>query len=68
MNSKECISKTEFDRINSIDKFLDKLENNPKLVDSLSESRLDILINYYSEITQKNEEKIIALRKKLENK
>ena len=56
MNSKEKSFKSEFSKINTIDKFLEKLENNPKLVDNLSENRLDILINYYSEITQKNEE------------
>lgn len=67
MNSKNGNSRVEFDKINNIDKFLEKLENNPKLLDNLSEKRLDILINYYSDVTQKNEEKLIALRKKVEN-
>lgn len=57
--------KQEFDSINSIDKFLDKLENNPGLVDNLSEGRLDVLINYYSNLTRKNEEKIRNLKNKL---
>ena len=43
--------KQEFDSINSIDKFLEKIENNPSLVDNLSEGSLDVLINYYSNIT-----------------
>lgn len=59
--------KQEFDSINSIDKFLEKIENNPSLVDNLSEGRLDVLINYYSNITRKNEEKISRLKKKLAN-
>ena len=59
--------KQEFDSINSIDKFLGKIENNPSLVDNLSEGRLDVLINYYSNITRKNEEKISRLKKKLAN-
>lgn len=67
MSSKNGNSRVEFDKINNIDKFLEKLENNPKLLDNLSEKRLDILINYYSDVTQKNEEKLIALRKKVEN-
>ena len=57
--------KQEFDSVNSIDKFLDKLENNPSLVDNLSEGRLDVLINYYSNLTRKNEEKIRNLKNKL---
>ena len=60
--------KNELENINTIDRFLNKLENNPELVDNLSENRLDILIDYYTEITQKNEEKINKLKKKLENK
>lgn len=67
MNSKKSNFKNEFDKINNIDKFLEKLENNPKLVDSLSENRLDILINYYTDVTQKNEEKLINLRRKVGN-
>ena len=57
--------KQEFDSINSIDKFLEKIENNPSLVDNLSEGRLDVLINYYSNLTRKNEEKIRNLKNKL---
>lgn len=57
--------KQEFDSVNSIDKFLDKLENNPSLVDNLSEGRLDVLINYYSNLTRKNEEKIKKLKSKV---
>lgn len=57
--------KQEFDSVNSIDKFLDKLENNPSLVDNLSEGRLDVLINYYSNLTRKNEEKIKNLKSKV---
>ena len=60
--------KNELENINTIDRFLNKLENNPELVDNLSENRLDILIDYYTEITQKNEEKINKLKMKLENK
>lgn len=65
MKQSKNTTKQEFDSINSIDKFLDKLENNPSLVDNLSEGRLDVLINYYSNLTRKNEEKIRNLKNKL---
>lgn len=65
MKQSKNTTKQEFDSINSIDKFLDKLENNPGLVDNLSEGRLDVLINYYSNLTRKNEEKIRNLKNKL---
>ena len=67
MKQSKNTTKQEFDSINSIDKFLEKIENNPSLVDNLSEGRLDVLINYYSNITRKNEEKISRLKKKLAN-
>ena len=65
MKQSKNTTKQEFDSINSIDKFLDKLENNPGLVDNLSEGRLDVLINYYSNLTRKNEEKKRNLKNKL---
>lgn len=67
MNFEENTLKQEFDSIDSIDKFLDKLENNPQLVDRLSGKRLDILINYYLNITKENDEKIKKLKEKLAN-
>ncbi len=56
-----------FENINTIDQFLNKLENNPELVDNLSEKRLDILIGYYTNLTQKNEERISELKRKNAN-
>lgn len=56
-----------FQNINTIDQFLNKLENNPELVDSLSEKRLDILIKYYTDITMKNEIRIAELKRKIKN-
>lgn len=67
MNLEENTLKQEFDSIDSIDKFLDKLENNPQLVDRLSGKRLDVLINYYLNITKENDEKIKMLKEKLAN-
>ncbi len=56
-----------FENINTIDQFLNKLENNPELVDNLSEKRLDILIGYYTNLTKKNEERINELKRKNAN-
>ena len=56
-----------FENINTIDQFLNKLENNPELVDNLSEKRLDILIGYYTNLTKKNEERINKLKRKNAN-
>lgn len=55
-----------FENINTIDQFLNKLENNPELVDNLSEKRLDILIGYYTNLTKKNEERINELKRKMQ--
>ena len=48
-----------FENINTIDQFLNKLENNPELVDNLSEKRLDILIGYYTNLTKKMKKELM---------
>ena len=44
--------------------FIQKLENNPNLVEKLSDERLQKLINYYIKLTNENRKKIDILKRK----
>lgn len=46
------------DKKNELEKFMKELENNPDLVENLSDDRLDILIKYYEKIIEEKEVKI----------
>lgn len=45
--------------------FIEKIEDNPDLVENLSEDRLDKLISYYEKLTAKKAEKIKRLKASL---
>jgi len=45
--------------------FIEKIEDNPDLVENLSEDRLDKLISYYERITKEKAEKIKRLKESL---
>ena len=50
---------------NKFKSFISEIENNPDLVEKLSEDRLDRLIDYYEKITKEKAQKIKRLNKLL---
>lgn len=51
-----------YDRNYKLKKFMKELEENPNIIDNLSDDRLDKLISYYEKITSEKAEKIHRLK------
>lgn len=47
---------------NELENFIEKIEENPNLLDNLSNERLDKLIEYYEKITKEKQNKIEKLK------
>lgn len=50
-------------REKNLKEFINQIENNPDMIENLSNDRLDRLINYYEDITNAKQRKIEKLKK-----